>query len=165
MINASFVISLNSAFILSVFGWRSNRHNTHYLLYLDVIKPKWLATLWTLKLLLPYLTAPDILLQTSTTLASIYPLTNCISHNINLRYHLQGHYRFYPIALNGQTFASRAGLEPTHSIYYDGLLTNWANETLCLFNRYKVLIHPTLAKLGYVVQEALPSIISQSYNI
>jgi hypothetical protein len=35
---------------------------------------------------------------------------------------------------------------------------------VCLFSRYKVLNHPTLAKLGYVLQEALPSIISQSYN-
>ena len=80
---SGFVLN-NHFFILSVFGWRSNRHNTHYLVYLDVIKPKCLATLTTLKLLLPYLTAPDILLQTSTTLAPIYPLTNCIFHNINL---------------------------------------------------------------------------------
>lgn len=80
MINASFVISLNSAFILSVFGWRSNRHNTHYLLYLDVVKPKRLTTLLTLKLLLPNLTRPNIFLQGSTTLAFVNPLTNCIFH-------------------------------------------------------------------------------------
>jgi len=108
-------MSLNSAFILSVFGWRSNRNNTNYLVYLDVIKPKNLIALCTLYGMFPYGTTPDILLQTSTTLASIYPLTNCISHNINLRYHLQGHYRFYPIALNGQTFAPHIGLEPIHS--------------------------------------------------
>ena len=85
MINASLVMSLNSAFILSVFGWRSNWHNTHYLIYLDVVKPQPVTTLPTLKLLPPNLTAPDILLKTSTTLASIYPLTNRISHNTVLQ--------------------------------------------------------------------------------
>lgn len=70
----------NHFFILSVFGWRSNRYYTHYLIYLNVVKAKPVATLPTLILHLPNLTAPNILLLDNTTFTLIVSLCTSIFH-------------------------------------------------------------------------------------
>ena len=80
---SGFVLN-NHFFILSVFGWRSDRNNTHYLFYLDVVKAKPVATLPTLILHLPNLTAPNILLLDNTAFTLIVSLCTSIFHSYTL---------------------------------------------------------------------------------
>ena len=80
MINASFVMSLNSAFILSVFGWRSNRYYLHHLISFKIGITQLDLTNTTLKHMSLQFGLPKVILVNNPTITDVLSFAVSIFH-------------------------------------------------------------------------------------